>query len=362
MRRQTLVVLMVGIVLALAGTPSAVGSSMHPSNTGAMMLMGINRQGMQYPDWTNYNINTQDFDYMTTVFPRMNCVQLDLKLNLLMPRSLEGDYGTINEAYATALDDWVRWSAPKGTKIIMGLHYWSTNYYGYYPADLFTNPERLKGVQAFYTFLARRYRDSPNMIGFDIVNEVRVLQPSIAQYKSFVEATIDAFRQVNPDLIAYVQTIDFSSRQSFSWIETTPIERPNVVYVTHLYCHNWTTGAWDLDTPWAQYYINGDYKKAFNLLKDALYARFGRLKDLGYNVRVGEFAAPLNTPGSLRYLQDVLSIFDSWGISWAYYSWGTNVPNVLNHLVKGGSDWQTLNPQASVLEIYVGAMAPARRS
>jgi hypothetical protein len=360
---------MFGAILALGATPSAVGYSVNQSNTNYAILRGINRAGMEFPDWTNYNVNSRDFDYMTTVFPRMNCVELDLKLNLLMPNSLEGDYVTINYTYAIALDQWVSWSAPKGIKIIMGLYYWSTNYYGYYPSDLFTNPQELKVVQEFFKFLAQRYLSFPNMIGFDIINEPKQGNQTgvltIAQYETFVEAVIDAFRQVNPNLVAYVQTTDFDSRTGFSWVENAPIERPNVVYVTHLYCHDWATGAWDLGTPWAQYYIDGNYAEAFNLLKDALYARFGFLRDLGYNVLVAEFAAPLNqsiAPGSLRYLEDVIRILESWGISWTYYSWGSEVPNVLFHLVKGGGDWQTLNPQADVLKPYIGTIAPVRRS
>lgn len=315
---------------------TAIGKIGYPSS----VLRGVSWYGLDSnPSW--YEMNKQYFDFMVQIFPAMTLLSLPVSANTLMPKIETGDYNTIDNSKLSLLRDFVSWSKPHGIKILIS-NYWES-----------TNEVALK---AYWKFMAQQFLDENTIVGFDLINEPWGFAHGNEALIGLYERIIDAIRGVDPYRTCFVQSM-YYHYQTTEWrnvLLTNPVNRSNVVYAVHLYSQDPATGEWydSYTCPWIPYYLNHDYVRAKELLRNTtegghggLYQRFGFIKqELGYPVAVTEVAT-IDTKEGHQYLRDVLDILNEWNIDWAYHPWYTNLERPMSLTYPNG----TVRPKNTIV-------------
>jgi len=301
-----------------------------------LVLKGVSWYGIDTSNPVSlYKMTEEYFDFMVETFPDMNFLCLPVSANKIMPNIYQKDYDTIDYQRLNLLKDFVSWCKTHNIKILI-INYWKS-----------TDEARLK---AYWKFMAQQFKDEDTIIGFDLINEPWAFAHGNEGLIELYERIIDEIRSVDPDRICYVQSM-YYHHEGQNWrdvLVTNPVNRSNVVYVSHLYSNNYITGEWynDNNHPWVPYYLNHDYEEARDVLEDELYKRFGFIQEeLGYPVAVTEVAF-IATEEGLRYGRDVLEISNKWNINWAYHAWYTNKDRPAALTYPDG----TLRPQATIVQ------------
>lgn len=315
---------------------TAIGEIVYPSS----ILRGVSWYGLDSnPSW--YEMNKEYFDFMVQTFPAMTFLSLPVSANTIMPEIENGDYNTIDYSRLSLLKDFVSWSKPHGIKILVS-NYWES-----------TNEVALK---AYWKFMAQQFLDENTIVGFDLINEPWAFAHGNEGLIDLYERIIDAIRSVDPYRACFVQSM-YYHYQTAEWrnvLLTNPVNRSNVVYTTHLYSQDAATGEWydSYTSPWIPYYLNHDYGRAKQVLKNTtegghggLYQRFGFIKqELGYPVAVTEVAT-IDTEEGHQYLRDVLDILNEWNINWTYHPWYTNIDRPISLTYPNG----TVRPKSTIV-------------
>lgn len=304
------------------------------------ILRGVSWYGFDSnPSW--YEMNKQYFDFMVQTFPAMTFLSLPVSANTIMPKIENGDYNTIDYSRLNLLKDFVSWSKPHEIKILLS-NYWES-----------TNEVALK---AYWRFMAQQFLDENTIVGFDLINEPWAFAHGDEGLIDLYERIIDAVRSVDPDRTCFVQSM-YYHYQTVEWrnaLLTNPVNRSNVVYTTHLYSQDAATGEWydSYTSPWIPYYLNHDYGRAKQVLRNTtegghggLYQRFGFIKqELGYPVAITEVAT-IDTEEGHQYLRDVLDILNEWNINWTYHPWYTNIDRPISLTYPNG----TVRPKSTIV-------------
>jgi len=323
-------------ILDLAISASAFG-------TTSVVLKGVSWYGIDSDNPVDfYKMTEEYFNFMIETFPGMNFLCLPISAKEVMPNIDQKDYNTINNTKLNLIKDFVSWCKVHNIKILI-INNWE---------------ETVRGaLWEYWKFVAEEFLGESTIAGFDIINEpwsfIHTWEGLIAYY----DLAIDAIQSIDPDRICYVQSM-YYHYESAAWRDVlinNPVNRSNVVYVTHLYSNNANTGEWyDMYTcPWVPYYLSHDYEKAKEVLRSTtegghggLYERFGFIqKELGYPVAVTELGF-VGTEEGLAYGRDVLEILNEWNISWAYHSWYTNKDRPVALTYPNG----TLRPQTTTVQ------------
>ncbi len=299
------------------------------------MLKGVSWYGIGSGDAVDlYKMTEEYFGFLVETFPDMNFLCLPVGAHKVMPNIYQQDYDTVDYQRLNLLKDFVSWSEAQNIKILI-VNYWKS-----------LDEARLK---AYWKFMAQQFKDDDTIIGFDLVNEPWSFAHGNKGLLELYERIIDAIRSVDSGRTCYVQSM-YYHYESAAWrdvLTSNPVNRSNVVYVSHLYSNNYATGEWynDNNHPWVPYYLNHDYEKARAVLENALYKRFGFIQELGYSVALTEVAF-IATEEGLTYGRDVLEILNDWNIDWAYHPWYTNVNRPAALTYPDGS----LRPQATIVQ------------
>lgn len=192
--------------------------------------------------------------------------------------------------------------------------------------------ERQKmGITELWRRLAAEYKDEPNVIAFDLINEPvpgTILESSKNEvWYQFALRLIAGIRQMDPGRTVIIEPAPWGLPKGFLGMKPLPVE--NVVYSVHFYEPHAIThqGIYEyrrgINYPTAAYDSIGKWdKERLSQLLDPVRA-FQR--KTGALIYVGEFGiirwAPPN--GRYRYTEDVLDLISSEGWSWTYHAYRT---------------------------------------
>jgi len=309
--------------------------------TTSVGLKGVSWYGFDSnPSW--YKMNEKYFAFLVKTFPQMNFLSLPVSAYTIMPEIRSRNYETIDYEKLNLLKQFVSWCESHEIKILIS-NYWQS-------LDE-------AGITAYWTFMTKEFLGESTIAGFDLINEPWAFAHGNEGIIELYERVIDAIRSIDPDRACYVQSM-YYHYECAEWrnvLETNPVNRSNVVYVSHLYSSNYNTGEWydKYTCPWVPYYLNHDYEKAKEVLRSTtegghggLYERFAFIKmELGYDVAITEVAF-LATEEGLTYGNDVFEILNEWQIDWTYHPWYANKDRLAALTYPDG----TLNPQAAIVQ------------
>lgn len=301
----------------------------------SLALKGVSWYGIGSSDAVDlYRMTEEYFGFLVETFPDMNFLCLPVGAHKIMPNIYQKDYDTVNYQKLNLVRDFVSWCKAHNIKILI-INYWRS-----------LDEASLK---AYWKFMTQQFKDEDTIIGFDLINEPWAFAHGNKGLIELYERIIDTIRSADPDRTCYVQSM-YYHYESAAWREvltTNPVNRSNIVYVSHLYSNNYATGKWydDNNHPWVPYYLDHDYEKARAILENALYRRFGFIQELGYSVALTEIAF-IATEEGLTYGRDVLEILNDWNIDWAYHPWYTNVNRPAALTYPDGS----LRPQVTIVQ------------
>jgi hypothetical protein len=167
--------------------------------------------------------------------------------------------------------------------------------------------------------IARRFKGNPSVWAYDLVNEPLCRKRTALGMDSLATQVraAKAVRAIDSETTIIVESEDWDSPSAYAWL--TPIDVPHVVYQVHMYePHEFThQGVHGGNFTPVEYPGKG-------LDKEALRRTLQPVRDFqrAYNVQiyVGEFSAIRWAPGSAKYLEDCVSIFEEYGWDWSYHA------------------------------------------
>ena len=260
------------------------------------------------PSW--YRMNSDFFNFLVSTFPSIDLLNLFVSL----PWS---------DTKIGWLDQFIEWCRPHGIRILV-------------VNDANTLDETT--LTDYWSAVASKYKADPVIAAFDLINEPWAFAEGDETIVELYERVIDAIRAEDPTRTCFVQGM-YKHPVGLGWVRTHPVNRGNIVYVSHLYSNNANTGEYygATDCPWNAYYQARDYPQAREVLTSGLYDRFGFVKtELGLPVAIPEVAF-LPTEEGVTYGDDVLTLFNSWGIDWSYWQWYSNLDRPMNITTPDGT-------------------------
>lgn len=197
---------------------------------------------------------------------------------------------------------------------------------GYAGSDsqLFTDKACQKRFVEIWEHIARRYKDSKAVWGYDLANEPveDFVEQGCDDWQALAERAARAIRAVDPARTIIVEPASWGNPDGLS--DFVPLTVSNVVYSVHMYIpHSFTHQGVYGTGPALSYpgVIDGrHWDKA--ALERALRPVIEFQQTCGVHIYMGEFSAIRWAPGdsAVRYLSDLIDIFESHGWDWSYHA------------------------------------------
>ena len=189
---------------------------------------------------------------------------------------------------------------------------------------LFTDKSCQDKFVEVWEMMARRYKGSPVVWGYDLVNEPieNAVAEGLSDWNELAERTAKAIRKIDADHAIIVEPPQGGNPYGFDRFQ--PIDVPKVVYSAHMYLpHAFThQGVWGDKTRWVYPGIIDGKMWDKAQLEVALKPVIDFQKTYGVHIYMGEFSAIRWAPdnSAYRYLRDVIDIFEKYGWDWSYHA------------------------------------------
>jgi len=230
------------------------------------------------------------------------------------------DPATSEEPILLELDRVIEACRANGIRVVLDLH----QFPGYSTYDQSPYDDRLWHDTAlqdqfiqYWQGLALRYADWGDVIyGYDLLNEPAY--PTVGTWIALASRTARAIREVDSSCAIIVQS-KWGAPDAFA--ELQPIDDDNVIYSVHPWSPQPVAMQGALGNPTGTTYPDNAWDKEF--LRDILrpVVEFQRR----YDVRIfaGEFGTTAQSPADtrVRYLEDLLSLFEEYGFDYAFASY-----------------------------------------
>lgn len=251
-----------------------------------------------------------------------NCVRLPFNYRLI---EFEDRPYSLNEEGLKYLDMAVDWCQKHGLYCILDLHAapgaqnnaWHSDSYG--NAELFDKEENKDRFLRLWFFLADRYRECPQVAGYDILNEPDIPFIEENKIRALYDATTAEIRSTDKKHIIFLEGNMWAQRLEF----LGKPKNENTAYSIHNYAplnftHNFEQG---LHYPGKVYGIMWN-RDRFDLMAKACY-------DLASKVNVplylGEFGVHARDGyyGEAEWVDDVIASCEKYHFSWTYWNYKT---------------------------------------
>ncbi len=280
-------------------------------NAQPVLLRGLNRSGLEYTDpdeegfLSNAGLSHHEIRALCTEW-KCNIVRVPFNQDF----ALRGRGGHGAEVYLRDLDRVISWASRYGCYTLLDLQWLDAdNPFG--PNRQFVPPLPNPRTPELWRMLARRYREEPAVL-FDILNEPHDREPldpypmwkpdgtkypfthyrvSAAEWHPWARVLIDTIRAEHPQALIFVSGTNWAYD-----LGAFPLDRPNLVYSTHVYQNK--------GTRWEEH--------------------FGSLART-HPVFAGEWGG---TEAQLEWGRRLSAYFDELGIGWAAWSW-TDWPHMM---------------------------------
>lgn len=172
--------------------------------------------------------------------------------------------------------------------------------------------------------MARRYKDSRAVWGYDLANEpIEDAAVESADWQELAERAARAVRAIDPKHAIIVEPAPGGAPEALN--ELRPLDVPGVVYSVHMYLPHAFTHQGVLDDGSKRRVYPGEIDgKRWD--KTALEAALQPVVEFqqryGVHIYIGEFSAIRWAPegSAYRYLKDLIEIFESHGWDWSYHA------------------------------------------
>jgi endoglucanase len=189
-------------------------------------------------------------------------------------------------------------------------------------AEYWLDPNLSDSIRRIWKELAARYRDSTVVGGYDLLNEPNPPESSynekVRLWSTLALTLAQDIRAIDPSHVVIV------ALPAVYWMSAKlmrPLPISNVVYTFHMYDPYEVTHQGLMKFPVGQKYPEGRFNKEW-LMKHLLQPVIEFQKRSGQPVFVGEFSCIRWAPDDSvdRYIDDMVTIFESQGWSWTYHS------------------------------------------
>jgi endoglucanase len=244
------------------------------------------------------------------------------------PSSLES-FNSWLEAELKKLEAALPYCEQYGLKVVVDLHSppgGKATVSGYVGSDdrLFTDPTCQTRFVETWERIARRFKNSKAIWGYDLANEPveDLVEEGCDDWQGLAERTARAIRAVDPDRAIIVEPAAWGGPAGLN--DLVPLSVANVVYSVHMYIpHAFTHQGVHQSGPSYTYpgVIEG---KTWNKgqLELALQPVIKFQKQYNVHIYIGEFSAIRWAPdrSACRYLSDLIDIFEAHGWDWSYHA------------------------------------------
>ncbi|MGB4727565.1 MAG: cellulase family glycosylhydrolase [Thermogutta sp.] len=172
--------------------------------------------------------------------------------------------------------------------------------------------------------IARRYKDSDGVWGYDLVNEPveGAIPAGLLNWQELATETARRVRAIDDHHAIIIEPAPWGSPSSLDLLE--PLDVPGVVYSVHMYIPHSFTHQGVYNNPMGIVYpgmIDGRWYDR-ETLKKALSPVVKFQRDFNVHIYIGEFSAIRWAPGNsaYQYLKDCIDIFEENGWDWAYHA------------------------------------------
>jgi hypothetical protein len=219
--------------------------------TGApILLRGLNRSGLEYTDpdedgfLSNAGMSHAEVRWIAQDWGA-NIIRLPFNQDF----ALNGRRGKTGEEYLRDIDRVISWAARYGCYTLLDLQ-WLDADTPFGPNRQFVPPLPNPRTPDLWRLIARRYRDEPAVL-YDILNEPHdreLLDPfplwrpdgthypssrrkvTMAEWQPWARVLVDAIRAEDPQGLIFVSGTNWAYD-----LRGFPMDRPNLVYSTHVY-------------------------------------------------------------------------------------------------------------------------------
>lgn len=215
-----------------------------------VLLRGVNRSGLEWaePDEDGFcsaaGITRAELEFIVAGW---NCNILRIPFN--QGWALDGRNGHAAEAYLSDMDRVIRWAAHAGAYTLLDLQWLDADRCFGGNRNFVAPLPNLRSLE-LWEMLATRYRDEPAVL-YDIFNEPHDCLPddpypliredgslypmtqrrvTMAEWKPWAVRLVDAIRSAHPDALVFVSGVNWGYD-----LRGMPLDRPNLVYSTHVY-------------------------------------------------------------------------------------------------------------------------------
>lgn len=197
---------------------------------------------------------------------------------------------------------------------------------GYAGSDhgLFTSATCQEKFVEIWRHIARRYKDTKIIWGYDLANEPveSAAGEDLADWQDLAERTAKAIRQIDPQRAIIVEPAQWGNPAGLK--ELRPLDVPGVVYSVHMYLpHSFTHQGVGRTSKPLRYPGEIDGKKWDKQQLEAALAPVVEFqRNYGVHIYLGEFSAIRWAPddSAYRYLKDLIDIFEAHGWDWSYHA------------------------------------------
>lgn len=190
---------------------------------------------------------------------------------------------------------------------------------------LFFDRTHLEAYVRIWETIARRFKDSPVIYGYSVMNEPSQFGEVPFNYLYCQYLAAKAIRQIDPEKPIYIAANNWDKADAFAYLKPLPLR--NIIYEVHMYTPYTYTHQGVGNS--IEKVKRGEFQSYPGKIGDAQYNREALRKSLqpvvdfqkkyGAKIYCGEFSVIRWAPGGAQYLEDLCSIFEELSWDWAYH-------------------------------------------
>lgn len=138
----------------------------------------------------------------------------------------------------TGIDRAINYAQNAGLKIILSQMIWGTNQ-NWPPATFFTDPVLQQSWIDMWKVVINRYKDNPNIIGYDLFNEPWAIsgRPANAQilWEGIAHRAYTELHALNPNALIFISSWGMATQPAWTNSDVSFLQQPNIVISDHVY-------------------------------------------------------------------------------------------------------------------------------
>ncbi len=271
---------------------------------------------LEAPSEGAWGVRLDESDFENIAQQGFNSVRIPVRWSGVGRAAIDSPY-TISPDFFARVDFAIDNALQNGLHAVVNCHHYDELF-----ADLEAHRDRFLG---FWRQIGRRYRDYPDSLGFEILNEPHD-QLTAKKWNELLASALEIIREENPDRTVIIGVAEWGGVDGVRKLVIP--EDDNLILTIHYYLPfhfthqgaSWVEGsdAW-LGTTW-----EGDYLEKLAVVNDFAFVRsYAQQRDLP--IYIGEFGAysMADIDSRARWTAYCARLFESYDFSWAYWEYSS---------------------------------------